>query len=77
MLAEMHKNILDKDYPELKGIHGDIYLVDAVATVLPPMSEHAQKYTLSTLLKMGVKVKLNTQVKDCTEDYVLFSNGKK
>ena len=77
MLAEMKKNILHKDYPELKGKLGEIYLVDAAGTVLPPMSPASQKYTFNTLVKMGVDVRLNMQVKDFLDDVVIFSNGER
>ena len=76
MLAEMKKNILHKDFPELKGKLGEIYLVDAAGSVLPPMSKASQEYTYNTLTKMGVIVRLNMQVKDCINDTVIFANGE-
>ena len=76
MLAEMKKNILEKDYPELKGKLGDIYLVDAAPVLLPPMHPASQKYTLETLVKMGVNVRLNMLVKDFINDAVIFGNGE-
>ena len=39
MFAEMKKTIIAKDYPELKGAGGEIYLVDCLNAVLTPMSE--------------------------------------
>ncbi|GAC1426721.1 MAG: NAD(P)/FAD-dependent oxidoreductase [Flavisolibacter sp.] len=76
MLAEMRKNIFWKDYPELKGIDFNIYLVDAGAKVLAPMSEHAQNYTYQALVDMGVVVKMHTQVKDFSNDKVVFASGE-
>ncbi len=76
MFAEMRKNIILKDYPELAAKNiGAIYLVDAANAVLGPMSERAQKYSLKTLEKMGVIVKLGVGVKDSTNDSVLLSDG--
>ena len=43
MLAEMRKNILRKDYPELTSLRGNIYLIDASPTLLGPMSQNHRK----------------------------------
>ena len=75
MLAEMKKNILEKDYPELAEDKVKIYLVDGAAALLTPMSRVAQKYTYDTLVKMGVNVELNRQVKDYVNDTVIFADG--
>lgn len=75
MFAEMKRTILAKDYPELKGASGEIYLVDGLKSVLAPMSEKSQQYTYDTLTKMGVKVKLNVMVKDFVNDTVHFADG--
>lgn len=76
IFAEMRKNILQKDFPELKNEDlGDIYLIDGSDSVLKPMSETAQKYTYKKLLDLGVKIKLNTLVKDFRDDVVYLSDG--
>jgi len=75
MFAEMKKTIIAKDYPELKGANGEIYLVDGLKAVLAPMSEKSQQYTYDTLTKMGVQIKLNAMVKDFVDDTVHFANG--
>lgn len=76
MLAEMRENILRKDYPELGDNRFRIVLVDGAPVLLTPMSKRSQKYTLETLLKMGVEVKLNKQVKDYLDDTVIFADGE-
>lgn len=76
MLAEMRKNILRKDYPELKNLRGNIYLIDAASTLLGPMSEKSQKEAKKVLENLGVKIILNTAVKDYTNGQVLLSNGE-
>ena len=76
MFADMKKLVVPKDYPELVGSHGEIYLVDGLSSVLTPMSEKSQKYTIDTLTKMGVQIKLNCMVKDFSNDTVEFSNGE-
>jgi NADH dehydrogenase len=76
MLAEMRKNILEKDYPDLKQDRVKIYLVDGASTLLPGMSKKAQKYTEDSLMKMGVKVILNKNVKDYVGDTVILVDGQ-
>lgn len=76
IFAEMKHYILEKDYPELAQEDlGDIFLIDGQKTVLAPMSEKSQKYTEKSLLKMGVKLKLNVSVKDFVNDEVYLSDG--
>jgi NADH dehydrogenase len=76
MLAEMRNSILHRDYPELIGLQPRIYLVDGSSTLLSAMSEQSQKYAYAMLRKMGVEVRLNTQVKDYVNDTVFFADGK-
>lgn len=77
MLAEMRRNIVRKDYPELKNLRGNIYLVDASPTLLGPMSEKSQKEAYKVLDKLGVKILLNTAVKDYQDGYVILANGER
>ena len=78
MMAEMKKNTMRKDYPELagKGAESNIYLVDAGAHVLAPMSPQSQTDTYEALKELGVIIKLNTHVKDYVDDLVVFDNGE-
>ncbi len=76
MFAEMKKTVIPSDYPELIGTNADIYLVDGMKAVLAPMSEKSQRYTYETLTKMGVKIHLDSLVKDYTDDTVHFADGK-
>lgn len=76
MLAEMRKNILHKDYPELEASNIRIILVDGAPVLLAPMSPASQQYTFESLSKMGVEIRLNTQVKDYKDDKVIFANGE-
>ncbi|PYF71553.1 NADH dehydrogenase FAD-containing subunit [Pedobacter nutrimenti] len=76
MFAEMKQGILRKDYPELKGKAGGIYLVDGGKCVLSPMSEKSQKNTAQALTKMGVELIMNTHVDDFENDTVMLSGGK-
>jgi NADH dehydrogenase len=76
MFAEMKRTIIAKDYPELAGAQGEIYLVDGLKALLTPMSEKSQKYTYDMLVKAGVKIKLNSMVKDFVDDKVYFADGE-
>jgi NADH dehydrogenase len=76
MLAEMRRNILEKDYPELKVNKIMIYLVDSAASLLSPMSKASQQYAYEALVKLGVEVKLNKLVKDYVNDTVVLADGE-
>lgn len=76
MFAEMRKNILQKDYPELTGHEVDIYLVDASPALLASMSKKSQQYAYDRLVEMGVKVRLNKLVKDYVNNAVIFADGE-
>lgn len=77
MLADIKRNILPKDYPEIIDIENEvkIYLVDGQDAVLKPMSEKSQNNTYKALTAMGVDIKLNMQVKSYENDLVSFANG--
>ncbi|OJV12839.1 MAG: FAD-dependent oxidoreductase [Dyadobacter sp. 50-39] len=75
MLAEMHKHIFKKDYPELNREEVKIYLVDALPVVLNPMSEKSQQETLAELRGLGIEVLLDHAVKDYSAGVVTFANG--
>ena len=77
MFAEMRKNILARDYPELMEVKGaEIVLVDGAPTVLAPMSEKSQRYTHEELEKMGVHIILNENVVDYKNDVVTLASGR-
>jgi NADH dehydrogenase len=78
LLAELKKEVVPKDYPEIagKGYESHIYLVDGLSKVLAPMSEKSQQDAYQALTKMGVEIKLGMQVKDYADDVVLFANGE-
>jgi NADH dehydrogenase len=76
MFAEMSKNIILKEYPELDHVtNTKIYLVDGTNSLLGPMSLQSQKYTLQAIKELGVEVKLNAQVVDFDGEIISFKDG--
>lgn len=74
-LAEMKRNVLPKDYPELDFKAMNIYLVEAGAKTLGTMSEQASEKSQQYLKELGVNVLTSTQVTSYNGDEVVFSNG--
>jgi NADH dehydrogenase len=76
MLADLRRHSFPKDYPELMGTGANIYLVDGGEHLLAPMSAASQNDTYDALKKMGVIIKLKTQVKDFANNQVTLSTGE-
>jgi NADH dehydrogenase len=76
MLAEMSEAIAPKEYPEIKGARPSIYLVEAAPVVLGPMSKKSQNEAYRVLDKLGVKILLNTAVKDYADGKVVLGSGE-
>lgn len=78
MLAELKGRVIPREYPQIakSGSEAKIYLVDGVQTVLAAMSEKSQKYTLKSLISLGIEVELGRQVKDYLNNKVIFSDGR-
>lgn len=74
-LAEMKQFILPKDYPEMDISEIDIYLIQSGPQLLKGMSEEASEKALEFLEQLGVKVILNTRVKDFDGKYVYMNDG--
>jgi NADH dehydrogenase len=77
MFAEMKNGILRKEYPALSGKGVEIILVDGGKVVLAPMSPQSQQDTYKALTELGVKIKLDYQVKDYVDDTIIFTNGER
>ncbi|WP_347159724.1 NAD(P)/FAD-dependent oxidoreductase [Pontibacter chitinilyticus] len=61
-LAEMRKHVLPNDYPGVDFDKMNIFLVEGMDRVLPPMSTEASQKTFKYLTEKGVIIKLNTLV---------------
>lgn len=77
MIAEMGAYIAEKEYPEIELNLSHLYLVDALPTLLSPMSDAAKKTAYENLKKLGVNILLNVSVKDYADGNVILSDGKK
>ena len=76
MIAEMGSYIAEKEYPEIKLSLSNIYLIDALPTLLSPMSKMAQEAAHEKLTKLGVKIILNVAVKDYVDQKVILADGR-
>lgn len=72
-LAEMRKDVLPKDYPELDLKKMEIYLVESGAEVLGPMSKFAQEKGKEYLENMGIHLRLNTHAQRYEDGKVYYS----
>jgi NADH:ubiquinone reductase (H+-translocating) len=76
MLAEMAHHIAPKEYPEITRVSNPIYLIEAGAELLGPMSRKSQEEATRVLRNLGVQIKLNIAVKDYVDGKVILSNGE-
>ena len=77
MIAEMGVYVAEKEYPEIEMDLSHLYLVDALPSLLAPMSDAAKKTAYENLKKLGVNILLNVSVKDYVDGNVVLSDGKK
>ena len=76
MLAEMGREIVTKEYPDITNLKSHIHLVDAGPVLLGPMSKKSQEEATKVLTDLGVQIKLNVAVKDYADGKVLLANGE-
>ena len=74
-LAEMKKNVLPKDYPDMDFSRLQVYLVEGMATTLANMSPASQRTSKQYLEEMGVNVMVNTPVADYDGKTITLKNG--
>lgn len=74
--AEMKKDVLPKDYPNILAHKVNVYLLEGSDHTLSSMSPYAQKYSQKYLQKMGVIVKTGVFVKKYDGEVVTLSNGE-
>lgn len=75
-LAEFKRDILPKDYPELKNIEMKISLLEGVDRLLYYMPKSLSKKTFNYLTDLNVNVVLNSTVKTYDGSTVTLNNGE-
>jgi NADH:ubiquinone reductase (H+-translocating) len=75
-LAELKNHVLPKDYPDLDFTPMKIHLIEGTGRLLNGMSDKADKNAQKYLKKMGVELKLNTQVKEYDKGLVTLESGE-
>ncbi len=76
-LAEMKKYVLPKDYPELDFSKMNIYLLEGTAKTLAAMSERSSAQSKKYLERLGVKVFINTMLKEYDGQNVILNDGNR
>jgi len=76
-LAELQKNSLPKDYPEINFSDMTIHLIEGSPNVLNSMAPISKKKAHEYLDKLGVDTRVNTTVKDFDGSYAYLSDGSK
>lgn len=74
-LAEMKRNILPRDYPDMDFSRMNIYIVEGSAHTLQNMSAASQKKSQQYLEEMGVKIMTNTFVADYDGKVLTMKDG--
>lgn len=74
-IAEMKKFVLHKDYPDLNFDAMQISLIEGSSNLLGGMSKHASEKALQSLKRLGINVRLNTQVTDFDGSLLSFKDG--
>ena len=75
-LAEMKQYVLPTDYPGLDFRQMNIYLVEGLDRVLPPMSPEASAKTKKYLEEAGIIIKLNTLVESYDGNVATLKGGE-
>lgn len=75
-LAELKKNILPKDYPDMDFSRLNIYLIEGLGNTLANMSDASKKKSQEYLERLGVHVMLNTLVESYDGHTITFKDGK-
>lgn len=74
--AEMKKEVLPKDFPNILASKVNVYLLEGSNSTLSAMSSYAQKYSEKYLCEMGVIVKTGVFVDGYDGRVVTLNNGE-
>ena len=74
-VAELVSKVLDRDFHDLDLSVTRVILLERGESLLAPFDPDLQEYTVQTLEKMGVEVRLGTSVTRIAEDRVVLADG--
>lgn len=74
-MAEVAHETLRADFRRIDPRASRIVLIEAGPRILPALPENLSRYARTTLETMGVEVKVDTRVTDCTRDGVTLGDG--
>ncbi len=75
-LAEMKKNVLPKDYPDMDFSRLNVFLLEGSSITLGPMSDISHKKSRQYLEELGVQVWTESIVEDYRSDIVYLKDGR-
>jgi NADH dehydrogenase len=75
-LAELRSTALDAAFPEVDLASVHIRLVEQAPALLAPFQPALRDYARDQLLARGVEVRLDTAIREVTNDRVLLANGE-
>ncbi|RAU82133.1 NAD(P)/FAD-dependent oxidoreductase [Pontibacter arcticus] len=75
-LSEMKRHVLPSDYPGLDFSKMNIFLVEGMDRVLPPMDPESSAKSQKYLEDMGIIIKLNTLVETYDGQVAILKNGE-
>jgi NADH dehydrogenase len=76
-MAEVAHETLKKDFRRIDPRMSRIVLIEAGSRILPALPDNLSHYARTTLERMGVEVKVDTRVTDCTRDGVTLGDGSR
>ncbi len=74
-MAEVAHETLRADFRRIDPRMSRIVLIEAGPRILPALPDNLSNYAKATLERMGVEVKVDTRVTDCTPDGVTLGDG--
>lgn len=74
--AEMTREVLPKDYPNIDSSKVNVYLLEGSSNTLGAMSPFAQEYSEKYLRSLGVNVMTNTLVQNYDGEVITLNDGQ-
>jgi NADH:ubiquinone reductase (H+-translocating) len=74
-LAELRNNVLRATFPDVDPARLHIRLVETAPELLMPFNHKLREYTRRQLVKRGVDIRVNTTIREVTNDQVLLADG--